>query len=503
MRWILILAAGLVMPLAFAPFSLWPLALVGHAVLFYLIRDETPRRAFKAGWLFGFAFFIFGVSWIYNSLHDFGAALPVVAALMTLLLVLILCLFPALTCYGYARLRSSSVLLNCFLFASCWGISELLRGWVFGGFPWLSSGYSQTDSVFRGFAPYVGVYGVSWVMVLFAALFACLVSTFLTKQRGVLRLLLVGGLIALPLGGAALINVEHSTPKDNSLRFRLVQGNIPQELKFSEERLIQSLEAYVKLSEENVSGVDIVVWPETAIPTVFSHVDEALLPFVQRMSDKNIEVLSGGFHRDGDQVYNAFRQLGGNRALYTKRHLVPFGEFMPFRFILDFVSKFILIPMSDLTRGSGPANVLDVKGEKLGLSICYEDVFGEEMAASFPAATVLVNISNDAWFGARMAPQQHEQIARMRAIEFERPLVRVTNTGITSSISYQGVLREGIAHSVEGYIDVDVIPRTGSTPYASLKNWPVGIVSLVLLLLSFFLSYRNIRNDSPSDTHTA
>ncbi len=483
MRWIITFLAGLAVPLAFEPFALWPLMLLAFAVLYYHIQRASPRDAFRLGWAFGFPYFAFGVSWIYNSLHDFGAAIPAVAAFMTLLMVFILSLFPAMACYLYARLKISAVILNCLLFASCWAIFELLRGWIFGGFPWLVSGYSQTDSVFRGYAAYVGVYGVSWAIVLFSALLAFLVTGLVQKRRTVSRYVALLGLIAVPLAGAFLLGIEHSKAKADTLKFRLVQGNIPQELKFSQERLVSSLETYVKLTESDPTPVDIVVWPETAIPTVFSRVDEALLPFVERMSAKNTEVLSGGFHRDGDDIYNAFRQLGGDRALYTKRHLVPFGEYMPFRFILDFVSKIIIIPMSDLSRGTGPANLLDVKGEKLGLSICYEDVFGEEMAASFPGATVLVNISNDAWFGTLMAPQQHQQIASMRAIEFERPLVRVTNTGITSSISYRGEVQQSIAHSEAGYIDVEVTPRTGSTPYALVKNWPVWIVSLLFLLL--------------------
>lgn len=487
MRWITTFLAGLAVPLSFAPFSLWPIMLLAFAVLYYHVQEASPRDAFKLGWAFGFPYFAFGVSWIYNSLHDFGAAIPAVAAFMTLLLVLILSLFPAMASYLYARLRTSAIILNCLLFASCWAIFELLRGWLFGGFPWLVSGYSQTDSVFRGFAAYVGVYGVSWVIVLFAALLGFLIAGLLQKRRTLSRHLALLGLIALPLGGAFLLTIEHSQAKSETLKFRLVQGNIPQELKFSQERLISSLETYVKLTETDPSPVDIVVWPETAIPTVFSRVDDALLPFVERMSAKNTEVLSGGFYRDGDDVYNAFRQLGGDRAVYTKRHLVPFGEFMPFRFILDFVSNFIIIPMSDLSRGTGPANLLDIKGEKLGLSICYEDVFGEEMAASFPGATVLVNISNDAWFGALMAPQQHQQIASMRAIEFERPLVRVTNTGISSSISYRGQVQESIAHAEAGYIDVEVTPRTGSTPYALVKNWPVWIISILFLVLGWGL----------------
>ena len=284
MRWIITFIAGLAMPLAFAPFSLWPLALVAFAVLYFYVQEATPKTAWRLGWIFGFPYFAFGVSWIYNSLHDFGAAIPAVAAFMTLLLVLILSLFPAMSCYLFARFRIRSPIFNCVLFASSWTVFELLRGWIFGGFPWLVSGYSQTESVFRGFAPYAGVYGVTWTVVLFSALLGFLVGGLLLRRRTLSRYVALSGLIAIPLVGSVLIGVEHSQPKSNSLKFRLVQGNIPQELKFSEERLINSLETYVKLSEQDPEPVDIVVWPETAIPTTFSRVDNALLPFVQRLS---------------------------------------------------------------------------------------------------------------------------------------------------------------------------------------------------------------------------
>ncbi len=480
------------MPFAYAPFSFWPLSILSLAVLYFLIRHETPRRAFRLAALYALPYFGIGVSWIYNSVHDFGDAAPPAAVGMTVLLVLILILFPGAAAAVHARLRTRSWLLNTATFASAWTIAELLRGWLFGGFPWLLIGYSHPDSVFRAFAPYVGVYGVSWVVVFFASL---LVVILFTGDKGhenpprgkLLRLGLLLPLLALPIGGWLLLSIEHSTAKDTSLRFRLVQGNIPQELKFSRERLISSLETYMRLSNDQSEGVDIIVWPETAIPTSFKNVEKVIDPFAESLREQGTEVLSGGFHREGDDVYNAVRQLGGERALYTKQHLVPFGEYVPFRLVFDFVSQFVIIPSSDMSRGSGPANLLNIKGENIGLSICYEDVFGEEMALSFPGAGVLVNVSNDAWFGEKIAPYQHQQIARMRAIEFERPLMRITNTGVSSAINYRGEILQSIPHSTEGYFDIDVTPRTGSTPYVHVRNYPIWGLSLLVIGLAVLI----------------
>jgi len=487
MHLLLALIAGALMPLSYAPFGFWPLVFPALAILFWLIRQATPRRAFWLGIVFSLPYFGFGVAWIYNSVHDFGAAIPPVAVALTILLVLILILFPATACALSARFRCARPIIDGAAFASFWTLAELLRGWVMGGFPWLLLGYTQTDSVFRAFAPYGGVYGISWLLAFFSALFVIVIARSNKQWTASLlqRVTAMVVLLVIPVSGWFLLSLEHSSAKDNVLRFRLVQGNIPQELKFSRERLINSLETYVRLSRENIDGVDIVVWPETAIPTSYDRVSSFIDPFAASMLEQGTEVLSGGFHREGDDVYNSVRQLGGEKALYTKKHLVPFGEYMPFRSFFTFLAQFVEIPTSDLSRGSGPANLLTIKDEQIGLSICYEDVFGEEMAASFPGAGVLVNVSNDAWFGERIAPYQHQQMARMRALEFERPLMRITNTGVSSAINYRGEILQSIPHSTEGYFDIDVTPRTGSTPYARVKNYPVWILSLLSVLLAW------------------
>jgi len=492
MHLLLALIAGAVMPLSYAPFGFWPLVFPALAILFWLIRQATPRRALLLGIVFSLPYFGFGVAWIYNSVHDFGSAIPPVAVAVTVLFVLVVIVFPATACTLSARFRCGKPIIDGAAFASFWTLAELLRGWVMGGFPWLLVGYTQTDSVFRAFAPYGGVYGISWLLVFFSALLVIVIARSNNLWTATLpqRVTAMIVLLVIPLTGWLLLSLEHSSAKDNVLRFRLVQGNIPQELKFSRERLINSLETYVRLSRENLDGVDIVVWPETAIPTSYDRVSSFIDPFAASMLEQGTEVLSGGFHREGDEVYNSVRQLGGDKALYTKKHLVPFGEYMPFRSFFAFVAKFVEIPMSDLSRGSGPANLLTIKNEQIGLSICYEDVFGEEMAASFPGAGVLVNVSNDAWFGERIAPYQHQQMARMRALEFERPLMRITNTGVSSAINYRGEILQSIPHSTEGYFDIDVTPRTGFTPYARVKNYPVWILSLLSVLLAWTFARR-------------
>ncbi len=478
------LLAGCMLPFAFAPYSVWPLAFVSIAILFWQIQTADPRKAARCGALFGLGYFGLGVYWIYYSLHLFGDAVAPLSAFLTCVFVIIMSLFPLLVCWLYAKFhaRAQPSLFGPLLFAGYWLGSELMRDWLFGGFPWLSVGYSQIGSVFAGYAPVVGVYGVSWVIVLMAC---CLVVVLTTTQR-VPRVMSAVAMAVAAVGASLLSPLEWTEPRVDTLAVRLVQGNIKQEMKFSRERLQSSLETYVELSRGAPDGTDLIVWPETAIPTFFSNVDDVLEPFASSLSAKGQDVLTGGFHRDSEgRVYNSLRQLGGDKVLYSKRHLVPFGEFMPFRFILDFVSSFIVIPMSDLTAAAGPVKPLPIQGEYIGVSICYEDVFGGEMRELLPSSTVLLNVSNDAWFGDSAAPYQHQEIAQMRAREFGRPLIRVTNTGISSSINYRGQLLGSIAHNTKGVLDVEITPRTGTTPYATLGNLPLLILVLVTFVAGF------------------
>ena len=283
----------------------------------------------------------------------------------------------------------------------------------------------------------VGVYGVGVLVVLVSVL---AVVGFVACRHNAKRMYSLAA-VAIITGLAFWLNgADWGQDRENTLRIRMVQGNIKQQNKFDRDGLARTLNLYADLSLSKTAMVpEVVIWPETAIPTGFGRVENYLKPFVNKMQEDNIEVLSGGFLRAGKGVaYNSFRQLTGEKQTYLKHHLVPFGEFMPMRFVLDFLAEYIEIPMSDLSAGEPDQPPIAVKGEKLGISICYEDVFGNEMRRQLPESTILVNVSNDTWFGDSAAPHQHQEIAAMRAREFARPLVRVTNTGISSFIFCKG-----------------------------------------------------------------
>lgn len=474
------------MPFSFAPYSLWPLAFVSISLLYFVLLDVKPARAARLGFVYGLAYFALGVYWIYYSVRLFGDAVAPLAIAMTALFVVVMAVFPCMSCALFAWLRSArqNAILNAFVFAGCWLGFELMRGWVFGGFPWLLVGYSQIDSVFVSFAPILGVLAISWVVVLLAA---CLVVLLLEKNRST-RAIVAVLLVVLTVSAAALSPIVWTQDRAETLPLRLIQGNIKQELKFSRERLDESLSTYIRLSEAAPDNTKLVIWPETAIPTLFTNVDKAIEPFVKGMTARGIDVLSGGFHRNDEGLnFNSFRQLGGERALYAKGHLVPFGEFMPFRSLLEPIAQFVQIPMSDLSAAPRPAKALRVQGESLGISICYEDVFGVEMRSTLPDASMLINVSNDAWFGDSSAPHQHQEMARMRAREFERSMVRVTNTGISSTIDYRGNVLKSIPFAEQGTIDASVELRAGATPYVTLGNIPVWVITALSLLAGYFV----------------
>lgn len=489
-RWMaatLAVCMGLLLPLAFAPTHWWLVAILSLGILYGLLLGVGVRQAMWLGWLFGLGYFGIGVHWVYFSLHLFGAAIAPLAATLTLVFVLVMTLFPVFCCGLWARWRlNDAPVLNACLFAALWSLSELLRGKIMDGFPWILVGYSQTSGPMGDLAPLMGVYGIGFLVVLVSALLVVLLRADWRR-----RAVSAAGIVSIVLFTLLSATWTFSAPAGEPLAVRLVQANIAQEMKFSPERLRTAIAQYTGMTNQaGLDEIDLVVWPETAIPTYFDRVESVMQPFVESMDERGIDVLSGGFHRDGDKVYNAVRQLGGQRALYEKRHLVPFGEYMPLRFILDFAARYIDIPMSDLTAGSGPHVPLQLQGTAIGVSICYEDVYGEEMRALLPASRLLVNVSNDAWFGDSAAPHQHEQKARMRAREFARPLIRVTNTGVSSAIDYKGAVQGRIAHDVQGILDVQVQPRSGQTPYARTGNWPVFITCLLVFFLVWQLGRR-------------
>ncbi len=467
--------AGLSTVLSFAPFLLFPLSVAGLAVLFtFWLREENPRQAAGIGFAFGFGLFGAGVGWLYVAMHDYGGMNFLLALLASALFAAYLALFPALAGYLQATVRRryapgvrSGVVL-VLLFPALWALSEWARGLVFTGFPWLAVGYSQTaKSPLAGYAPVLGVYGVSLVAAASAGLLALLAAARWNRwgRVALAALLLMWG------GGALLRTVEWTQPQGEPLKVSLLQGNIPQELKFDPDRLIETLEIYRRLILE--SDARLIVLPETAIPMIRGELPENYAAIVRDHARAHGgDVVIGGFERDHGQFFNSVYTLGSSESQsYRKNHLVPFGEFIPLRPALGwFINEVLNIPMGDLSRGGASQLPLNVAGQKIAANICYEDVFGEEIIRALPEATLLVNVTNDAWYGDSIAAIQHNQIAQMRALETGRMMLRATNTGVTSVIDRDGVILKMLPQHEEGVLTTEVQGYTGSTPYAQLGN---------------------------------
>lgn len=491
---LLALLAGCIMPFAFAPYGLYPIAIVALAILFVLWLTVSAKRAFLRGLLFGVGMFAVGIHWIFISIHDYGGVPFLLALFISGLLVFYLSLFPATLGYLLARfapgLSVTSITLKLVLvFPAAWVLSEWFRGWLFTGFPWLNLGYSQIDSPLSGVTPILGVYGVSWLL----ALCSGLLVLALLRRGLIIKLVHVTAIAMVMVLGSLLSTIDWTENEGEAIRVSLIQGNIPQELKWEKDVYQPTLERYLELSRMHWDS-DLIVWPETAI-SGFSHQAEGFIDQLwQEAKSNETDLLTGVLylnHETGD-YYNALLGLSDERSLYFKSHLVPFTEYLPFRSMLGGIIDFMNVPMSSFSSGSFEQEPLNLAGNPIAMSICYEDVFGEELVRRVPKATILANVSNDGWFGGSSAAYQHQQIARMRALEAGRPLLRATNTGVSSIMDHKGRLLEVSELNIIDVVSADVQPKSGLTPYARFQNYAIVLLVFGILLLSRLLRRRSI-----------
>ena len=481
-------AAGAVSVAGFGDSPLDFVPVAGFAVLAGLwVRAATPRAAAWLGLAFGVGLFLAGVSWVYVSLHTFGMMPAPLAALATVLFCIYLALFPAAAGYLQARIAVAVPARLLLVIPAAWTLGEWLRGWLFTGFPWLSLGYSQADGPLAGLAPVVGVFGVTFAA---AAAAGVLVTLFVATGRS--RLTALGTLVLLAGTGVALRTIEWTTPQGEPLTVALLQGNIPQEMKFVPGRFQETLDLYTRLAES--TGARLIVLPETAIPRFLHEVDPAFLERLARGAKaRGGDVLVGvPFLEGGERYYNALVSVGAAKSqAYAKSHLVPFGEFVPPGF--GWIVAVLRIPLSDFARGATTQAPLAVAGQRIAANICYEDAFGAEIIRQLPEATLLVNVSNVAWFGDSLAPAQHLRIARMRSIETRRTSLRATNTGVTAIVDQGGAVVARLPSFTEGVLEGRVQGRIGATPYVAAGNYPIVIGSLAMVAAAAWASRRRGR----------
>ena len=484
----LALLAGALVPLAFAPLSIFPLAILAPAVLFLLWLDVSPRRALWRGFLFGVGQFGVGVSWVYVAIHDFGHSGVPLAVFLTILFCSVLIFFPTGLGYVAARfLRGPQWLRLTLAFPAGWTLAEWLRGWVLTGFPWLNLGYSQIDAPLRGFAPLAGVYGVTLAVAVSAGLIALL---FVSVRRTQVIAASVFGV--LWLSSWALTRIEWTQVSAPPLRVSLIQGNIPQDTKWRPELVQHTLDLYAKLTREHWDS-RLILWPEAAV-TAFHHevADDYLAGLAREARTHGTDIVLGipVLDRDTRRYYNSLLSLGATPGFYHKRHLVPFGDFVPFAEFLRGLIRFFDLPMSGFSPGPQRQPLLTAAGQKLAAAICYEDVFGEEMIQSLPEASLLVNATNNAWYGDSFAPHQHLEMSRLRALETGRYMLRVTTNGVSAIIDERGRIVQRSPQFATHVLSGEAVPRSGVTPYILFGNWPVVSLLGVILLVAIRVGRR-------------
>lgn len=473
--------AGASLPLAFAPYALFPIAVLSPALLFLLWQNVSPKRAFIRGLLYGIGLFGFGVSWVHISFHQFGGLPFFGAILLTAAFVLLMALYPALLGGLLSRFFSENTPLKLLLvFPAAWTLMEWLRGWLLTGFPWLSLGYSQIDSPLNGFAPLLGVYGVTWLTVLTAAI---LIFSFNIKRLHYRILAIITVIIVISGGGWLLSRISWTHPEGKALKVALIQGNIPQEFKWQSSFQIPSMQRYLQLSQAH-RDADMIIWPETAIALFYHDIEKYRPGFLEQLDAEHIKydtdfLIGLPMMEENGSYFNSVASIGKQPGFYYKYHLVPFGEYIPFQSTFGNLLELLDVPLSAFSAGDARQVNLKSAGETIGTSICYEDAYGELIRKSLPSATLLVNISNDAWFGHSIAPHQHLEIARMRALETGRYLLRTTNTGISAMIDAKGKIIAQTPQFKIITLRVTAQPYQGITPYVRFGN---GLIVSLLLL---------------------
>lgn len=477
---VLSLIAGALLPLAFAPFGIYTLAIISPAILLASWLWVSPRRAFVRGLLFGLGFYNVGASWIFISLHTYGYASVGFAGFATFLFILLFAVYSGIQGWFLNRFYPTNTLSKLLLaFPGSWVILEWIKSWLFTGFPWLFLGYSQINSPLRGLAPIVGVYGISLAVVFTSAVLVAL--SYFNNLRW--RLFLIGSTLTLWLISAALSHIHWTHPQNKILKVSLVQGDIKQEIKWKPERIQEILNLYQSMTIQHWDS-DIIIWPEAAVTILNVDAKKYLAGLDQDAKSHHSAVLTGIPIYTNRQYYNGVIAVGNAQGMYLKRHLVPFGEYVPLRSILKIFSQYVQIPMGDFSKGPQQQPLIRLDGIPIANFICYEIAYANEVLPLLPQAQLLVTVTDDSWFDQSIASAQHLEMAQMRALETGRYLLFSTNNGITAIIDSRGKLQSTAPKDQPYVLTGTALAMTGSTPLVIIGIYPIILLSFLFLLIA-------------------
>ncbi|MCK5812965.1 MAG: apolipoprotein N-acyltransferase [Cocleimonas sp.] len=502
--------AGASLVLAFAPIGLYPIAWLSPAILFYsLLQANDKKQHFYLTWAYGIGMFGTGVSWVFYSMHFYAhASAPVAATFTTVFVVIIALIIGLFGLLAYLFRHHHKISRLLLFYPLLWVLVEWFRGWFLTGFPWLYLGNSQIDNILANIAPITGVLGVSLLSTLLAGAIA---SIFILKQANQLlwvdtpnsnpikvqskyrylhQFIAIAIILSIFFSSWGAGQIIWTEPKGKPITVSLIQGNIPQEEKWLPENKLPTLALYKKLTQENWKS-DLIIWPETAIPDLFSrNMKDFIVPLQKEAEANQTDLLLGAFYQNKQgKIENSVLALSeGGREIYSKRHLVPFSEYIPLLGYLRWLNQWMQMPSDNLTAGTG-VTTLKLSNNIAQLSICYEDAYAGENLKGLPQANMLINVSNDGWFTGSIEPYQHMEIARMRAIEAGRYLLRATNVGVSGIVNTKGQLIATAPPYSTQVITHQIQPFAGSTPFMRWGNWGIiAIISLLLLLGYFFTS---------------
>ncbi len=476
---LLAVIAGILNTLSFAPFNLWPLSMLSFAILFAVWFGSTPKKAAWLGFVYGLSMFGVGISWMYISLNTFGGMPFVPAALCIFVLVAYVSIFPAVTGWLQAWFPDHYPTIRfVLLMPSLWILLEWLRGWLFSGLPWLSTGYAYLDTPLSNFAPVGGVYLVGLIALISTGGVVAVVRRISPMSFA------VAGLCALVWAMGWVLNETAWTQADGKpFSVAVIQNNVPLMDKWEAAESNRIVGDYMKSSQEH-RDVDLVVWPEAAIP---DYIDNIAGEFWRDVENHPADFIFGVLHREEvdsqTRYYNSVAAVSDRVMIYRKQHLVPFGEFLPLPGLLQPVIRLLDIPMSDFTPWKLQQGPLAAAENRFAVSICYEDAFPQEWRNQISLAGTLLNVSEDIWFGNSLAPHQRLQMARFRSRESERPMIRSSNNGLSSLINWKGGIDQHAPQFVRHVVRGNVQPRTGITPYIAFGQYPtLSFAGLMLLL---------------------
>jgi len=483
----ILVLAGALQTLTFAPFGQWWLGPLSILLILWVTLPAPGRRLFLAGWLTGLGLFASGASWVYISISEYGNTAVPLAIVLTVLFVAGLALFHALTFWFWGKLAPDTPVRRLLLFPAVWVLGDWLRGWLLTGFPWLYLGTAHTDGPLAGLAPLLGVHGITfWITVTGAALYG-IIWLLLCRHRLAAGITLV--LALLPWFTApVLYRMDWTRINPEPVSVALMQGNIPQQIKWDPDFLKDQIVTYLTLTESHWN-TDLILWPETAIPLPQDQAG-AIIQHIREQLGEHSTLITGipwyGFseRREDFTFHNSIMAIGDGDGIYHKQKLVPFGEYVPLEGLLRGLIGFFDLPMSSFSPGPAHQSPLHADNMNVMPYICYEVAYPDFAAFNARGTGLLVTISNDGWFGDSIGPLQHLQIARMRALETGRYMLRGTNNGVTAIIDHKGRITDRLPRFRRATLVGEVHTAEGSTPYMQAGSWPVLTLAIILVVFA-------------------